>query len=182
MARGRGHSTPQDEENKKIISSNLNQLLSDTNTKKIDIHRATEIPVSTLTGYFQAQTLPNAGNLQKLADFFGVFKSDIDPRFADDTVIKNLPTPIVEEISKISSKLEEPRQKIVLDTANTQLKEQEEAQKIKKLEDYRLSDEFLDEQISKASAYGGKPLSDNDKEFFKQLLKKTMEERIERGE
>lgn len=91
-------------------------------------------------------------------------------------------SPLVEEISKISSKLEEPRQKIVLDTANIQLKEQEQAQKIKKLEDYRLSDEFLDEQVSKASAYGGKPLSDNDKEFFKQLLKKTMEERIERGE
>lgn len=91
-------------------------------------------------------------------------------------------SPLVEEISKISSKLEGPRQKIVLDTASSQLKEQEETQKIKKLEDYRLSDEFLDEQISKASAYGGKPLSDNDKEFFKQLLKKTMEERIERGE
>lgn len=91
-------------------------------------------------------------------------------------------SPLVEEISKISSKLEEPRQKIVLDTASSQLKEQEETHKIKKLEDYRLSDEFLDEQISKASAYGGKPLSDNDKEFFKQLLKKTMEERIERGE
>lgn len=37
-----------------------------------------------------------------------------------------IPTaPIVEEITKISSKLEEPRQKIVLDTAKTQLTEQE---------------------------------------------------------
>lgn len=35
-------------------------------------------------------------------------------------------SPIVEEINKISSQLEEPRQKIVLETANVQLKEQEE--------------------------------------------------------
>ncbi|MFK4781406.1 S24 family peptidase [Lactococcus petauri] len=128
MARGRGHSTPQDEENKKIISSNLNKLLSDTNTKKIDIHRATEIPVSTLTGYFQAQTLPNAGNLQKLADFFGVYKSDIDPRFADDSTIKIVSSnnePLIEETVETMKKLEEPRQKIVLDTAKIQLTEQE---------------------------------------------------------
>ncbi|WP_332370927.1 helix-turn-helix transcriptional regulator [Lactococcus cremoris] len=86
-------------------------------------------------------------------------------------------SPIVEEINKISSQLEEPRQKIVLETANVQLKEQEEQNKVKQIEDYRLSDEYLEEQISKASAYGGGQLNDNDKEFFKRLLKNTLKEK-----
>ena len=90
--------------------------------------------------------------------------------------------PIVEEINKISSQLEEPRQKVVLDTANVQLKEQEEQNKVKRIEDYRLSDEYLEEQISKASAYGGGQLNDNDKEFFKRLLKNTLKEKIDKGD
>ncbi|HAV95685.1 MAG: helix-turn-helix transcriptional regulator [Lactococcus lactis] len=91
-------------------------------------------------------------------------------------------SPIVEEINKISSQLEEPRQKVVLDTANIQLKEQEEKNKVKQIEEYRLSDEYLEEQISKASAYGGGQLNDNDKEFFKRLLKNTLKEKIDKGD
>ena len=91
-------------------------------------------------------------------------------------------SPIVEEINQISSQLEEPRQKIVLETANVQLKEQEEQNKVKQIEDYRLSDEYLEEQISKASAYGGGQLNDNDKEFFKRLLKNTLKEKIDKGD
>lgn len=91
-------------------------------------------------------------------------------------------SPIVEEINKISSQLEEPRQKIVLDTANIQLKEQEEQNKVKQIEDYRLTDEYLEEQISKASAYGGGQLNDNDKEFFKRLLRNTLKEKIDKGD
>ena len=91
-------------------------------------------------------------------------------------------SPIVEEINKISSQLEEPRQKIVLETANVQLKEQEEQNKVKQIEDYRLTDEYLEEQISKASAYGGGQLNDNDKEFFKRLLKNTLKEKIDKGD
>ncbi|WP_461217280.1 helix-turn-helix domain-containing protein [Lactococcus cremoris] len=91
-------------------------------------------------------------------------------------------SPIVEEINKISSQLEEPRQKVVLDTAKIQLKEQDEQDKVKQIEDYRLSDEYLEEQISKASAYGGGQLNDNDKEFFKRLLKNTLKEKIDKGD
>lgn len=86
------------------------------------------------------------------------------------------------EINKISSQLEEPRQKVVLNTANIQLKEQEEQNKVKQIEDYRLTDEYLEEQISKASAYGGGQLNDNDKEFFKRLLKNTLKEKIDKGD
>lgn len=85
------------------------------------------------------------------------------------------------EINRISAKLEEPRKQVVLETAKEQHKQQEK-EKIVPLEDYRLSDEYLEEQINEAVAFDGKPLSDNDKEFFKQLLKKTLKKKIERGE
>ncbi|MDN6096019.1 MAG: phage repressor protein, partial [Lactococcus lactis] len=88
----------------------------------------------------------------------------------------------IEETVTVMKKLEEPRQKIVLETANIQLDEQEEQNKVKQIEDYRLSDEYLEEQISKASAYGGGQLNDNDKEFFKRLLKNTLKEKIDKGD
>ena len=59
---------------------------------------------------------------------------------------------------------------------------EQEAEKVLSLNHYKLSDEYLDDQINKASAYGGGELSDNDKEFFKRLLKNTLQERIDRGE
>lgn len=87
------------------------------------------------------------------------------------------------EINKISSQLEEPRQEKVLNFATAQLDEQKlEQDKVKQIEDYRLSDEYLEEQISKASAYGGGQLNDNDKEFFKRLLKNTLKEKIDKGD
>lgn len=77
----RAELTPQDREYKKIISKNLNELLKLSNKKQIDIKRATGIPASTLTGYFKGTRLPSPLNVEKLAQFFNVLESDIDPRF-----------------------------------------------------------------------------------------------------
>lgn len=73
--------TPQDKEYKKIISSRLNDLLSRSGRKQIDITRSVGIPASTLTGYFKGTRLPSPKNVEKLAEYFNVEKSDIDPRF-----------------------------------------------------------------------------------------------------
>jgi phage repressor protein C with HTH and peptisase S24 domain len=81
--------TPQDTLNKKIVSANLNNLLNSQNKKQIDIHRVTKIPKSTLTGYFKGTSLPTLGNVQKLADFFNVLKSEIDPRFSSTVNVQN---------------------------------------------------------------------------------------------
>lgn len=78
----RGELTPQEIENRKKISLNLNQLISEKNISQAEIARRTHIPPTTLTGYFKGTSTPNAGNIQKLADFFGVNKSTIDPRFS----------------------------------------------------------------------------------------------------
>ncbi len=77
----RGELTPQEIENRKKISANINKLIKEKNVSQVDIHNHTKIPRSTLTGYVKGTSTPNPGNVQKLADFFNVKKSDIDPRF-----------------------------------------------------------------------------------------------------
>lgn len=115
--------TPQDKEYKKIIARNLNELLELNNKKQIDIKRTTGIPASTLTGYFKGTRLPSPTNVEKLADFFGVLKSDIDPRFkkisesSDDGLQIRL-------LSKFNQ-LDKKNKKRVVDYADSQLKAQQ---------------------------------------------------------
>lgn len=88
------------------------------------------------------------------------------------------------EINKISSQLEEPRQKVVLDTANIQLKEQEE-QKSKivsiknEQEKFDLADLVDDSKVDwdKWVSFDGRPLTDEVKEAMKRLLGKRLEDK-----
>ena len=77
----RGEQTPQEKEAMKVVSARLNGLISAHNIKQKELSEATGIPTSTLSGYMKGSSLPIAGNIQKLADYFGVKKSAIDPRF-----------------------------------------------------------------------------------------------------
>lgn len=85
MARGRGEHTPQDLKSLSIISTNIKNLLTKSNKKQVDLSRDTGIPPSTLNGYIKGTSLLNGGNLQKIADYFGVPKSSIDPRFSQQS-------------------------------------------------------------------------------------------------
>ena len=145
MARGRGKLTPQDKEDMKVFSTNLNSILSDRNCKQAELSRATGIPPSTLTGYVKGTSLPIPGNVQKIADFFEIPKSVLDPRFITNNsmVDDSSNTP---QIQTIYDQLEPPRQGKVLTYAESQLKEQrneeetkinEVSEKIIRLDDYR---------------------------------------------
>ncbi len=129
MARGRGKLTPQDIEYMKTISVNINRLLNEQNKKQIDIARETKIPPSTLTGYVKGTSLPIPGNVQKIADFFGVLKSDIDPRFKSNKQINtsenDIDNSLISQINTKVTRLHKTRQKKVLTFADKQLKEQE---------------------------------------------------------
>ena len=88
------------------------------------------------------------------------------------------------EINRISSKLEEPRQQVVLDTAKEQYKEQEsEKKKVIPLEsnDNTLTEEELQEAVDQAVAFDGKPFDDREKEIVKQLLRQAWEDKHGRG-
>ncbi|MCU5753391.1 cI-like repressor [Lactococcus lactis] len=97
---------------------------------------------------------------------------------------------VIQRITDISMQLEEPRQKIVLDTASSQLKEQEKAKKaikpkpkITPLFDINspLTDEELQEAVDEAVAFDGVPLTDREKELYKHLLREAWEEDHGRG-
>ena len=127
MARGRGKLTPQDKEDMKVFSANLNAILSDRNCKQVELSRATGIPASTLTGYVKGTSLPIPGNVQKIADYFGVLKSTLDPRFAsEDSYIETIPQPATSPIQSIYDQLEPPRQRKVITYAEKLRDEQEE--------------------------------------------------------
>ena len=92
MARGRGKYTPNDIEIMKRISININELLNRTGTKQVELSKHTGIPTSTLTGYVKGTSMPIPGNIQKIADFFSVEKSAVDPRFSQNSISTNTPT------------------------------------------------------------------------------------------
>lgn len=82
----RGELTPYELKVREIISRNINELISTRDVTQVDVHNHTGIPRSTLTGYVKGTSTPNAGNIQKLADFFNVPKSAIDPRYESKIV------------------------------------------------------------------------------------------------
>ena len=139
MARGRGKLTPQDKEDMKVFSANLNSILSDRNCKQAELSRATGIPPSTLTGYVKGTSLPIPGNVQKIADFFGVPKSTLDPRFvtANPVVYSmvgescNISISPTSSIQTIYDQLHQPRQEKVLTYAEKQLDEQRNEEETK---------------------------------------------------
>lgn len=120
--------TPQDKEYKKVISATLNELLQLSGKKQIDITRQTGIPASTLTGYFKGTRLPSPVNVQKLADFFNVLKSDVDPRFKkiSESDTGGLRIRLLSKYEKLNTE----NKKKVVDYADNRLKDQMRQSKI----------------------------------------------------
>lgn len=118
--------TPQDKEYKKVISATLNELLQLSGKKQIDITRQTGIPTSTLTGYFKGTRLPSPVNVQKLADFFNVLKSDVDPRFKkiSESDTDGLRIRLLSKYEKLNTE----NKKKVVDYADNKLKDQKRQQ------------------------------------------------------
>ncbi len=154
--------SPQDKENKQFFSARFNELLSLHNKKQVDVHRDLNIPKSTITGYVKGTSLPTMGNLQKIADYFGVLKSDIDLRFKnkDDASDDGLEFHLLSNFSK----LQKNRQQNVVAYSSNQLKEQlqEENTKvisIKEAKD-RYQTEYPVELLGYVSAGTGEYLQD----------------------
>lgn len=154
--------SPQDKENKQFFSAKFNELLSLHNKKQIDVHRDLNIPKSTITGYVKGTSLPTMGNLQKIADYFGVLKSDIDLRFknSDDSTSDGLELHLLSNFSK----LQKNRQQNVVDYSSNQLKVQlqEENAKVISINEAkdRYQTEYPVELLGYVSAGTGEYLQD----------------------
>lgn len=129
MVRGRGKLTPQEIELMSVISANINRYLTEQNKKQIDLSRGTGIPPSTLTGYVKGTSLPIPGNVQKIADYFGLKKSDIDPRFKSNRPSASIPLSNFDPRQAILlsnySKLNDTRKNKLLATSETLLAEEQ---------------------------------------------------------
>lgn len=80
-----------DKKLRKIISANLKKYTSHLTQGQLS--DMTNIPASTLSGYFAMRSTPNAGNVQKIADALHIDKSDIDPRFSKNISKDNTDLP-----------------------------------------------------------------------------------------
>lgn len=87
--------SPQDIKNREIFSQNLNKIMKNKGVRQIDLHNNLGIPKSTITGYVKGYSMPTLGNIQKIADYLNVKKSDLDPRFsANSSALKTDTEPI----------------------------------------------------------------------------------------
>ncbi|GAB0245827.1 S24 family peptidase [Staphylococcus pseudintermedius] len=96
-----------------IIAKNIRRFLDDSNMSQKKLAESINIKPSTLSDYLNLRSNPSHGVIQRIADVFGVGKSDIDTTYKDEN-----------SITSIYDKLTPPRQKRVLDFANEQLNEQ----------------------------------------------------------
>lgn len=64
-------------ENKDILAKNLRKYISMSGKDRKDIARSLGIPYSTLTDWVNANKYPRINNIEKMAEYFGVSKSDL---------------------------------------------------------------------------------------------------------
>ncbi|HEM5467700.1 helix-turn-helix domain-containing protein [Streptococcus suis] len=127
MARGRGKATPHDLEAMKHVSGVLQRLLAENNLKQSHLADRLEIPRSSFNEYVKGTALPRPGNVQKIADYFGLKKSDIDPRFKSNRPSASIPLPNFDPRQAILlsnySKLSDTRKNKLLATSEMLLAE-----------------------------------------------------------
>ncbi|UXR86214.1 XRE family transcriptional regulator [Staphylococcus felis] len=96
-----------------IIAKNIRRFLNDSNMSQKKLAELINIKPSTLSDYLNLRSNPSHGVIQRIADVFGVGKSDIDTTYKDEN-----------DITSIYNKLTPPRQQNVLMYAKHQLEEQ----------------------------------------------------------
>lgn len=66
-----------DEEQKKIFAKNLNKYLSLLNKTQKEVADAIDVSPQTFNTWCQGIALPRMGKVQRLADYFGIGKTDL---------------------------------------------------------------------------------------------------------
>jgi transcriptional regulator with XRE-family HTH domain len=72
-------------EHNAIIAENILANLHQRKISQIEFAKACGIAPSSLTDYLKLRTLPSHGVIQKMADFFGIEKSDLDTSYKPQT-------------------------------------------------------------------------------------------------
>lgn len=96
-----------------IIAKNIKHYIKENKMTQKELADAIGISPSTMSDYMNLRSNPSHGVIQKIADFFGILKSDIDTTYKE-----------INDITRIYSQLTSDRQEIVYKVAEDQLEEQ----------------------------------------------------------
>lgn len=97
-----------------IIAANIKSYIRKNNITQKQLAKEIGISPSTMSDYMNLRSNPSHGVIQKIADYFGIMKSDIDTTYKESK----------SSIDSIYSQLNMERQKRVYDFAQNELKEQ----------------------------------------------------------
>lgn len=167
----------------KYVGSKIKDYRKHFGLSQEELAKKIGVGKTTISNYEVGIRSPKKPQLIKLSEVFDVAIDDFFPQ-TDSTRINV--SSILSEINKISSQLEEPRQKVVLNTASSQLKEQkkENAKVVSiKTEQQKqgidLADLVDDSKVDwdKWVSFDGRPLTDDVKEAMKRLLGKRLEDK-----
>lgn len=130
-----------------IIAENITHFRKQRGITQKELAKEVGITASTMTDYMKLRSAPSFGVIQKLADYFGVKKSDIDTTFKEESTnsLPDAPDSLTQQITDKVLQLTTPNKKIVLRTSEELLESQNEeetkinevSENIIDLDDYR---------------------------------------------
>ena len=109
-----------------IIAENITHFRKQRGITQKELAKEVGITASTMTDYMKLRSAPSFGVIQKLADYFGVKKSDIDTTFKEESTnsLPDTPDLLTQQITDKVVQLTPDNKKIVLRTSEELLKSQ----------------------------------------------------------
>lgn len=145
-----------------IIAENITHFRKQRGITQKELAKEVGITASTMTDYMKLRSAPSFGVIQKLADYFGVKKSDIDTTFKEESTnsLPDAPDSLTQQIMDKVVQLTPPNQKIVLRTSEELLESQnEEETKINEVSEVI---SLYQVEVVSETAYG-------DRSYFKKI-------------
>ena len=147
-----------------IIAENITHFRKQRGITQKELAKEVGITASTMTDYMKLRSAPSFGVIQKLADYFGVKKSDIDTTFKEEST-NSLPDAsdlLTQQITDKVVQLTTQNKKIVLRTSEELLESQknEEETKINEVSEEIIQLYSYDYYDHPASAGTGQYLND----------------------
>lgn len=109
-----------------IIAENITHFRKQRGITQKELAKEVGISASTMTDYMKLRSAPSFGVIQKLADYFGVRKSDIDTTFKVESTdsLADAPDLLTQQITDKVVQLTPDNKKIVLRTSEELLERQ----------------------------------------------------------
>ena len=109
-----------------IIAENITHFRKQRGITQKELAKEVGISASTMTDYMKLRSAPSFGVIQKLSDYFGVKKSDIDTTFKEESTnsLPDIPDLLTQQITDKVVQLTPDNKKIVLRTSEELLESQ----------------------------------------------------------